>query len=220
MELKVIEPRIDLSGQKFGRLTVLRFIEKKENRYFWLCKCDCGNEVIIRNDSLKSKNTQSCGCYSIERTVKRSIKHGMSGTPIYNTWKSMIDRCTKINYPGYKNYGAKGISICNKWLTFEGFYDDMGDRPPRKTLDRKENSRNYCKENCRWADPITQANNTSRNLFITYNNKTQTIAQWAKELNFNYYILKARLGKLHWSIEKSLTTEVMEAYSHARITCH
>ena len=117
-------------------------------------------------------------------------------------------RCLDPNCKGYKYWGGRGIKICPEWLGkngFENFYADMGERPAGKTLDRKNNDGNYCKKNCRWATSKEQNNNKRDNRLITYKNKTQTIAQWARELNLKYYIIYNRLRN-GWSIKKALET--------------
>ena len=130
--------------------------------------------------------------------VGRKVRHGMTGTRIYCIWQAMKARCLNKNYKDYKDYGRRGITICPEWLSeigFENFYRDMGDRPEGKTLDRIKNNLGYCKSNCRWSTRIEQMNNTRRNRFLTYNNKTQTIAQWSRELKIDVGIIYYKLKK-------------------------
>jgi hypothetical protein len=131
---------------------------------------------------------------------------GVIQTPTYKTWAGMIQRCTNKNRKNYKYYGGRGINVCDKWLTFEGFYDDMNDRPEGMTIDRIDNNGNYCKENCKWSTNTDQHNNTRSNINITYNGKTQTITQWSNELGININTLRYRLFYSKWSMEKSFTT--------------
>ena len=135
---------------------------------------------------------------------KNGLKHGMRNTPTYNSWCGLKKRCLNPSHPAYHRYGGRGITICKRWLTFENFYADMGDRPRGMTLDRKNNNKGYCKSNCRWATREEQANNRKNGRLITYKSRTQTIAQWAKELNINYTTIWARLNR-GWKIKKSLT---------------
>lgn len=132
--------------------------------------------------------------------MSKRVKHGMHETPIYMVWESMIQRCYNVNFHQYKDYGGRGITVCDKWKTFEGFYEDMGDRPEGMTLERLDNSKCYCKENCKWATRKEQANNRRTNKLITYNNKTQTLAQWVDELGLNYDTVKRRLYR-NWTVE-------------------
>jgi len=202
---------IDLSKQKFGRLIV---IERVEN-YKWLCKCDCGIEKIIRGSSLKSGDTKSCGCLAKEQLIKRSTKHGHNKkgkqTKIYQSWRHMIERCTNSNYSEYQYYGGRGITVCERWLNFENFLEDMDEPPTQEhSIDRIDNDGNYCKSNCRWATKREQARNTRRNLLITFDGETQCLMWWAEKFNINYHTLYNRIYRNGWPIEKALTTPVQK----------
>lgn len=121
--------------------------------------------------------------------------HGMSGTPIYLVWIDMVRRCTKPNHHAFRLYGGRGITVCNRWLAFENFFADMGDRPsPEHSIDRKENDKGYSPNNCRWATSIEQSNNRSTNRFVTYEGKTQTVTEWAREKGFWKSTLRYRLN--------------------------
>lgn len=115
----------------------------------------------------------------------------------------MKQRCLNKNREGYKKWGGRGITVCKRWMKFENFYKDMGERPEGMTIDRIDNSKGYHKSNCKWATPKEQSNNTRKNVFITYNGKTQTIAQWSEELGISYHTIYARLRK-GWEIERVL----------------
>jgi hypothetical protein len=128
-------------------------------------------------------------------------QHGLSTSKIYSIWRAMLDRCNNKFNPRYKHYGGRGIKICQRWLNFENFYSDMGDIPEGMSLGRKNNNSNYSPENCEWEDKFEQANNTSRNVFITFKGETKTITQWAKKININPVTLSYRIKK--WSIEKA-----------------
>lgn len=201
--------RIDITGKKFGMLTVLHpHGRDKWSKLYWNCKCDCGNEHIVCGEHLKSGRTRSCGCFKKESVSLRSIKHNLSHSSIYCIWHGMMQRCNNHKINSYKNYGGRGIKVCDKWLTFEGFYEDMGDRPDGMSIDRIDNNGNYCKENCKWSTPKEQANNRSNNRMLTLNGKTKNLTEWSKELGIHLTTIITRLDARHWSVEKALTTKV------------
>lgn len=127
--------------------------------------------------------------------------HGMKGTRTYNLWQAMKNRCNRIN----QDYSCRGITYDKAWNSFQNFFADMGEVPDGMSLDRIDCNGNYEKSNCRWATREQQANNTRANIFLEWNGKRQTIAQWARELNMNYDKLRARVVRYGWSVEKSLT---------------
>jgi len=147
---------IDILGLRFGRLIV---VSRAESRYsgqtMWKCLCDCGQFTEVVQYSLRRGKTNSCGCLNKEIVTK----HGRWGTPVYNSWHSMMQRCYNSNYPRYRDYGGRGIKVCNRWLKFENFLEDMGDRPNGTSLDRINNNGNYAPSNCRWATSKEQASN-------------------------------------------------------------
>ena len=163
---------IDLSGRKFGRLLVLLQNGKNKQRAIeWLCLCKCGKQAVVRTDLLTSAHTQSCGCLGAERrnaaAVKALTKHGQSHTRTHNAWVSMRQRCENPNNDRYADYGGRGIYVCPRWQSFENFLADMGQCPPRMSLDRHpDNNGNYDPINCRWATNKQQCNNTRRNIVI------------------------------------------------------
>lgn len=195
----------DLTGQKFGRIKVLSFSRRINNTTRWNCLCDCGNIKEIIGYRLKNKSTQSCGCLQKEGLAKRKTTHGRSYTKEYQTWCTIIKRCTNPKAINYKKYGGAGIKVCNRWLeSFENFYTDMGDKPtPKHTIDRKDNALGYSKENCKWSTMKEQERNRTNNRLITYNNETLTIAEWSEKLGIKYQTIYARLSK-KWPIEKAL----------------
>jgi len=149
----------NLIGKRFGKLVVLRKTDKRKNDgcIIWECKCDCGNLIKISTTRFnkKHRSTKSCGCLHKEKI----ITHDKWGTSTYNSWKSMKQRCLNENNVKFTIYGGRGIMICERWIVFENFFADMGERPEGMTLDRIDNDGHYELDNCRWATPIVQRHN-------------------------------------------------------------
>ena len=199
---------IDLTGNRFGRLTVLGFSNIDNNRStHWHCECDCGKICIVNGNSLKRGLTRSCGCLNREMSSKRLITHNKSYTQTYKIWSGIKRRCCNPNEENYKNYGGRGIKICHEWNdSFEIFYRDMGERPQGTSIERIDPNGDYCKDNCRWATTKEQCNNRTNNRYIEYNGNKRTIAQWSEVLNIKYGTLYNRIYAKKWSVEKAFTT--------------
>ena len=155
--------RINISGVIFGRLKALSPAESKGKKTVWNCLCECGRLTKVFYWNLKQGNTTSCGCLHSEVMSKicKDIRttHGMSRTREYRTWRGMVQRCTNPDSIKWISYGGRGITVCERWLKFENFYQDMGNRPLGRSLDREDNDGNYEPSNCRWATSKEQANN-------------------------------------------------------------
>lgn len=150
-------------GNKYGRLQVISIADRKmwrnKNRHF-VCICECGTEKIINGSDLKSGNVNSCGCFRVDKLRSRLQTHGNSSHPLYSIWNGMIARCTNPNMPNYIKYGARGISVCERWMDFGNFVDDMKERPSQNhSIDRIDNDGNYEPSNCRWATKSEQVVN-------------------------------------------------------------
>lgn len=146
-------------GLKYNMLTIIELAGRsKSGKLLWLCACDCGNSTIVQSDNLNSGHTKSCGCLM----GKQSFIHGYKDTKTYNSWRRIKQHCLNPNSHGYKNYGGRGIKICNDWLIFENFLRDTGERPEGMTIDRINNDGDYEKSNCKWSTPLEQANNRAR----------------------------------------------------------
>lgn len=185
--------RNDLSGQRFGRLTVVEYAGRnRQNRAMWKCVCECGNVVITRSDALKSGDVQSCGCLNNElrsqRFIRMNTTHGKRNTRLYVVWCDMRRRCNDNRAPEYKNYGARGIRVCNEWNNdFKAFYDwamangyDETANRGECTIDRIDVNGDYSPDNCRFSDSLTQGGNKRNNRLITHNGETKTQSEWAR----------------------------------------
>lgn len=206
----------DLSGQRFGRWLVLEQAEseiRSDNRRIrkWLCVCDCGTTRAVREQSLKSGRSKSCGCYhsDIMPAVGRDANttHGMSDSRIYRIYKHMRNRCENQNDISYCNYGARGISVCDEWKTFEPFYKWAMQSGYKDSLsiDRIDVNSGYSPENCRWSDATEQAINRRSTRLYQYNGESHCISEWASLYNMNYKKLWKRLHN-GWDIQTALTT--------------
>jgi hypothetical protein len=199
----------DITGQRFSRLTVIEFVEIRDGVAMWSCLCSCGNKLVCRGVNLKKNNTKSCGCLKRDVTIARNISlkttHGMYSTPIYKVWASMKRRCCCPSSHNYKNYGGRGITICKRWMSFENFYEDMGDRPSdQHSIERLDNDKGYNRENCCWVLPEQQTRNKRSNRNITYKGETKILADWAKQFNISRVTISSRI-KRGWSVEDALT---------------
>lgn len=202
---------VDLTGQRFGRLTVLRRYEKNssQGKTLWLCKCDCGTETTVTTSNLKSGHTQSCGCSRVDAMRKVATKHGMTHTSLYNVWLLMRRRCSNQNDKHYNDYGGRGISVCSEWNTsFQAFYDwaMANGYADELTLDRIDNNSNYNPTNCRWVTMQRQCNNRRSNRYCEYNGRKYTLAELSEMSGVGYDKLKQRINKLKWPVDRAVET--------------
>lgn len=196
-------------GQKFGRLTVIAMSHKdKHRRWHVLVKCDCGTEKTVVFSGLSSGGLSSCGCFAREQAsinaIHRSKTHGMTGTPTYASWASMIRRCAHPEDNAYGTYD--GVTVCPQWRDFENFLADMGVRPNGMSLDRfPDREGDYCPENCRWATPREQALNRKTTRVLEWEGVTYSLKDLAKHVGLERLTLHARL-RSGWPLDKALTT--------------
>lgn len=207
----------DHSGKRFGRLVAISpaapVIGKSRN-YRWNCVCECGQKRVVFTKCLVSGETKSCGCLSRDLPGSRT-RHGRTHSLTHRSWVSMIGRCAD---PKRKNYGAKGISVCDRWKTFENFLADMGERPSiGYTLDRFPNKNgDYEPGNVRWATPSQQSRNTSQNRLITANGRTLLLIQWSEETGIKPDTIAARIG-YGWTPEEAVSKPVNQNISKHHI---
>lgn len=195
-------------GRKFGRLTVEAYHSHGAGRMLkYTCRCECGGMAICYGNNLRTGTSKSCGCLQKERTSAARTTHGKRHTRVWQAWMSMKNRCYTTSAPGYKNYGGRGISVCERWRhSFENFYADMGEQPTTKhTLERLDTNGNYEPENCEWATYTKQARNKRSNRMVDLHGDRRCLAEWIELLGLDPVLVKTRIGR-GWSAERALTT--------------
>lgn len=193
-----------LVGKTFDRLHVVAYGYTKSQKRYWLCKCTCGNEVYVHTAKLNNGHTRSCGCLNRERITK----HGRHNTSEYLVWQQMKERCYNKKKAAYQRYGARGITVCDRWSGSEGFvnfYTDMGPRPEGTTLDRIDNNGPYSPENCRWATAYEQYRNRRQTVWWTIDGVTKCRKDWCRHYGIHTATVDARIKK-GWSVIDALTT--------------
>lgn len=199
----------NIDGMKFGRLTAIKYSHNKNQKRIMECVCICGKKVYSSVSDLVSGHTKSCGCLVYDTSSMVNRTHGLRKTKEYNIWSNMKRRCMDQNNLNYKNYGARGISVCDKWTkSFHDFYKDMGNCPDGKTLERIDNNGNYEPNNCKWATIKEQMRNQRTNCNITFNKITMCITDWASHTGIPYRCLKERFIR-GWSAKDALTKKSM-----------
>ena len=188
----------DLTGKRFGRLTVIGIDDRGDRKTYYNCQCDCGNVKSVRSDSLISGAIRSCGCMKKEQDLENltaNHSHRMSGTRIYGIWQGIKKRCYNPHEARYDRYGGRGIKMCDEWReSFQSFYDWATENGYEETLsiDRIDNNGDYCPENCRWSDTQEQARNRSSNIRITIGNATKTLTEWCEIFEVDSKMVFAR----------------------------
>jgi len=204
----------DITGEKFGSLTVLKYVGNSPGKAkiaLWLCRCDCGVEKTFYGTVLRSGGTSSCGCESSEKISQARKSHGMSKSATFNTWKAMKGRCLNPSNPDFHLYGARGVTVCDRWVdSFTAFVEDMGIRPDGMSLDRIDPNKDYEKDNCRWASSFDQANNKRNSRFVEFEGRKITIAQLAKMIGVKYRYLYNKIDKYEGSIDEFIDEFIKE----------
>jgi hypothetical protein len=203
---------LNLSGRKFGKLTVTDVFSRREKdrKIQWECICDCGNKKNVVSNYLMSGKTKSCGCLSIELSTDRVKTHGLTNTRLYSIWSDMKTRCFNTKGRYYINYGGRGVTMSEEWkndfLAFyrwsikNGYSDEL-------SIDRINNDGNYCPSNCRWVTRKTQSNNRRSNIVF----QGKTLSEWCEDLKLNYHTVRTRIKVFGWDIEKALSIPTMES---------
>ena len=204
----------NLTGQIFGRLTVIEPDTGRttSRRKYWKCLCECGTEKSVSLGNLTSENIKSCGC--LRKEILDKSTHGLYkiDPSVCGIWAKMVARCTKPESTSYKHYGGRGIKVCDRWLSMENFFMDMGPRPENTSLGRIDNDGDYEPENCRWETVEQQANNKQTTRRFTHLGKTQSMSQWAKEYGIPIETLFARLKTK--TLEEALTMKGKRSGTH------
>lgn len=195
---------LELAGKRFGLLTVVaRSHKNRHHAWMWLCRCDCGRSVYVQGSTLNTGRTSACSSCA---TRLSSTTHGQSNTPLFRRWQAMKARTSNKNSAAWRNYGGRGIRVCDEWQSYEAFARDMGPTfQPHLELDRIDVNGNYEPSNCRWTTRDQQQNNTRRNHRVTWRGCTLTVTEWADVLGIKPNTLLYRLRR-GWSIERALET--------------
>lgn len=204
-------PLKNYAGDRFGRLTAVRMVERdvsKAGNHLWLFRCDCGNEKQTRIRYVTSGHTTSCGCAFRELMVERNTTHGLSRKQPYEyrSWKDMRGRCLNPNDSDFKDYGGRGITVCERWNDFAAFFEDMGPRQHGETIDRIDVNGNYEPGNCRWAPAGIQSRNKRNNHRLTINGETLTLAEWCRHFGIEPSKVRYRL-KQGFPVEEAFSSE-------------
>lgn len=208
------------TGDLYGKLSILRELSvmvhpSGRTRRLFECQCECGKIISATMDNLRSKNhTTSCGCVGAAARLRSITTHGQHGSPAYRSWRAMLQRCLDKNTPIFKQYGARGITVCERWFLFENFLEDMGRRPHGTSLDRIENSKGYTPGNCRWATYKTQVLNRSMTKYVDYNGEKLCQSDWSRRLGGGIDLVMHRIRR-GWSPEKAVSTPLVKRNLYA-----
>lgn len=197
---------IDMSGQVFGRLSVVRRSGSDgRGLALWLCRCECGAEKIIPGRDLRQSRQISCGCLRLERLKRGSLKHGMTGSTTWSIWRDMRKRCSNPKADNFIHYGGRGISVCDRWQEFSAFFSDMGERPEGMSLERKDVNGNYEPDNCIWIPAREQPNNTRRSIMVEIDGKSVCLKVACSIRGLPYNLIRDRIRTLGWSVERAMS---------------
>ena len=181
--------KIDLTGKEFGSLTVIRIaVDEPGKKKKWLCRCSCGNECVVSASNLVSGHSKQCPQCGYKAMAKKVTSHGMTGTKLYGVWNTMKNRCSNPSVKSYRDYGGRGIKVCDEWLNADTFFKwaKATGYKDGMEIDRIDNNGDYTPKNCRWVTRTENANNKSINKVIEHEGMTKTLADWARYYGVNY----------------------------------
>lgn len=209
---------VDLTGTRIGRLTVKgRNLDEPHGPVMWDCVCDCGTELVRAAKWIRGPGVASCGCYNRELSTARLGSHGLARTPEYKAWIGMKARCYSPSSAAYYKYGARGVTVCERWMTFENFFADMGKKPsPSHSIDRIDGSKGYEPGNCRWATAKQQQLNLKNNVRLDFDGKSLTAGEWSEIVGIDAKTISSRYQKLGWTAEEALTRPLNWHPKHKR----
>lgn len=210
-------------GDVYGRLTVIGVYGRgSRGDVTWECLCSCGNTHVTTSSNLTRGHTNSCGCYCSEVRAELSTTHGMTGTRVYSIWKDMKARCNDPNQQEYKNYGGRGINVCDGWLSFEEFYRwaETSGYQEHLTLDRIDVNSGYSPHNCRWSTLKEQNNNTRKNIYIEGEPLVYVMERNGIYDELDQAAIRVRIRKLNWSVDKALKTPIERRVPRRDKKCH
>lgn len=203
-EVENMSKALDLTGERYGNLTVIKRVENSKNGHSnWLCKCDCGNYTTVHSGHLREKRgTKTCGC-SWKKVGERTYKHGMKKTRLYRVWNGIKKRCFNENEPSYPQYGGRGITVCDEWKNdFQAFYDwaitngyDKNSKRGECTIDRIDVNGNYEPSNCRWVDMKIQSRNRRNTIYIEQNGEKISLIELCEKQDLNYSRVQSRMAR-------------------------
>lgn len=200
---------VDITGNKYNMLTAIKRIKGyKPTGIYWLCECECKNKCIVKKYDLVHLKAVSCGCYARKASSERNSTHKMRNTKLYCCWVSMKQRCYNPNHKAYKNYGARGITVCDEWKKdFQSFYNwsMSSGYSDGLSIDRKNNDKGYSPDNCRWSTSLEQQNNRRGIHQIKYNGETHSIAEWSRITGIPSKTISRRIFVLHIPVDIALT---------------
>lgn len=198
--------RKDLTlGPIINGISLIRCIGKIKTNIAWECTCHCGKIFTALASNLRSGNTKSCGCQRYAKNPNH--RHGMSRDRIHRLWSNMIARCHSPTSKAYKNYGARGIAVCDRWHVFENFFEDFGRlRVGNQSIERVDNNDGYRPGNCEWSTPREQSRNKRSNLRITIKGETRLLCDWAEFSGLDSSLIRARKFRLGWPDDELLTS--------------
>jgi hypothetical protein len=203
-------------GQRYGNWTVVGLDRTDGHRTWWNVICDCGNATTIRSDSIRLGGSGKCLSCQSNELKKINTRHGQSNSVTWRSWKSMRERCAIPTSSAYPNYGGRGIEVCARWEIYENFVADMGERKDGMTLDRIDPNGNYTPENCRWATAKQQSRNKRKTVFLTANDQTKSLADWAEERGVRHITFYKRYDA-GWSDDAIVNTPIQPPNAPKRI---